>query len=202
MFIFRNYCLSLFSQKINLEMLENSHIESIAAGDQEAFKKLHDELYKRLFYYVYQLTHDKELAEDYIQEAFLLFWKKRQTFSEVLAVKTYFYLTLRNKVMCYFRDRFIHKRILENMDCPEIVEESQTMIVAEVCGEVQRAISALPAQTQRVIRLSMLDMTVEEIAVKLNISPNTVKTLKKNGYKSLRQQLYDLKSLILLLLFY
>ena len=62
-------------------MLENSHIESIAAGNREAFKKLHDELYKRLFYYVYKLTHDKELAEDFIQETFLLFWKNRQTFS-------------------------------------------------------------------------------------------------------------------------
>jgi len=183
-------------------MLENSHIESIAAGNREAFKKLHDELYQRLFYYVYKLTHDKELAEDFIQEAFLLFWKNRQTFSEVLAVKTYFYLTLRNKVMSYFRDHSIHKRILENMDCPKTVEESQSVIVAEVCGEVQRAISTLPARTQQVIRLSMLDLTVGEIAVKLHISPNTVKTLKKNGYNSLRKQLYDLKSLILLLLFY
>ena len=78
-------------------MLENSHIESIAIGNREAFKKLHDELYKRLFYYVYRLTRNKELAEDFIQEAFLLFWKKRQTFSEVLAVKTYFYLTLDRK---------------------------------------------------------------------------------------------------------
>lgn len=183
-------------------MLENSHIESIAAGNREAFKKLHDELYKRLFYYVYKLTHDKELAEDFIQETFLLFWKNRQTFSEVLAVKTYFYLTLRNKVMSYFRDNSIHKRILENMDNPETVEENQAIIVAEVCGEVQRAISTLPVRTQRVIRLSMLDMTVEEIAVKLNISPNTVKTLKKNGYKALREQLRDLRFLVLLLLFY
>ncbi len=187
---------------MDLGMLENSHIESIAIGNREAFKKLHDELYKRLFYYVYRLTRNKELAEDFIQEAFLLFWKKRQTFSEVLAVKTYFYLTLRNKVMNHFRNNSIHKRILDNMDCPETVEERQTIIVAEVCGEVQRAISTLPAQTRRVIRLSMLDMTVEEIAVKLNISPNTVKTLKKNGYKSLREQLYDLKSLMFLLLFY
>ena len=81
--------------------------------------------------------------------------------------------------MNHFRNNSIHKRILDNMDCPETVEERQTIIVAEGCGEVQRAISTLPAQTQRVIRLSMLDMTVEEIAVKLNISPNTVKTLKK-----------------------
>lgn len=182
-------------------MLENSHIKYIAAGDHGAFRKLYDELYRRLFYYVYKLIHNKELAEDFVQEAFILFWNNRKTFADVLAVKTYFYLTLRNKVLEFLRDDSIHRRILNNIRWPQITDEDHMMMVAEVCGEVQRAIETLPRQTRRVIRLSMQDMTVEQIAEAMNISPNTVKTLKKNGYKHLREQLKYLRALLTLLMF-
>lgn len=183
-------------------MLENSHIERIAAGDRKAFEKLHKELYSRLFYYVFKLLHNKEQAEDFVQEAFVMYWQNRADFHHVLAVKTYFYLVLRNKVAAHIRDNSIHRRILEDMAVEEATDEQAAFWVSEICGEVQRAVATLSPQTQRVIRLSMQDMTVEQIAKEMNISPNTVKTLKKNAYKILRDQLGHLRNFLFLLIFF
>ena len=64
---------------------------------------------------------------------------------------------------------------------------------------MQQAVNELPAQTRRVIELSMQDMTVEKIAEEMCVSPNTVKTLKKVGYQTLRERLKHLRALLLFL---
>lgn len=177
-------------------MLDNSHIERVSKGDRLVFKELHEELYQRMFYYVYKMLHDKEQAEDIIQEAFVLYWGNRVNFNNLLAVKTYLFTVVRNKVMVQIRDEVIHKRILEAMEWEECETEDHLLVTAEICGEVQRAVKGLPAQTRRVIELSMEDMTVEKIAVAMQISPNTVKTLKKVGYQALREKLKHLRGLL------
>ena len=161
-------------------MLDNLHIERVAKGDRVAFKELHEELYQRMFYYVYKMLHDKEQTEDVIQEAFVLYWKNRVNFNNLLAVKTYLFTVVRNKAM----------------EWDEYEVEDHLLVSAEICGEVQQAVKGLPAQTRRVIELSMEDMTVEKIAVAMQISPNTVKTLKKAGYQVLREKLKHLRVLL------
>lgn len=182
-------------------MIENVHIKEIAVGNSKALSKLYAEWYKRFFYYAFKLTHEKELSEDLVQETFVLYWNNRKNFTDVLAVKTYFYLTLKNKILSHFRDVSIHKKILNNIVDSNIVEEGNLLIVADVCGEVQQAVSMLPQQTQNVIKMSLLGMKMEEIAAELEISVNTVKTLKKNAYRYLRQRLGYLKSFIFFLFF-
>ncbi|WP_018339125.1 RNA polymerase sigma factor [Butyricimonas synergistica] len=180
-------------------MLDNSHIERVAKGDRVAFKKLHEELYQRMFYYVYKILHDKEQAEDIIQDTFVLFWGNRSNFNNLLAVKTYLYTVVKNKVLALIRDTANRKRILESIEWEESTTEDNILISAEICGQVQQAIRELPTQTRRVIELSMQEMTVEKIAEEMQISPNTVKTLKKAGYQVLREKLKHLRMFLFFL---
>lgn len=180
-------------------MLDNSHIERVAKGDRVAFKKLHEELYQRMFYYVYKILHDKEQAEDIIRDTFVLFWGNRSNFNNLLAVKTYLYTVVKNKVLALIRDTANRKRILESIEWEESTTEDNILISAEICGQVQQAIRELPTQTRRVIELSMQEMTVEKIAEEMQISPNTVKTLKKVGYQALRVKLKHLRMVLFFL---
>lgn len=177
-------------------MLNNLHIERVAKGDRVAFKELHEELYQRMFYYVYKMLHDKEQSEDIIQEAFVLYWGNRANFNNLLAVKTYLFSIVKNKVMVQIRNAANRKRILDSMEWEECETDDHVLIAAEICGEVQHAVQGLPTQTRRVIELSMEDMTVEKIAETMQISPNTVKTLKKAGYQALREKLKHLRTLL------
>lgn len=180
-------------------MLDNSHIERVVKGDRGAFKELHEELYQRMFYYVYKILRDKEQAEDIIQDAFVLFWSNRSNFDNLLAVKTYLYTVLKNKTLALIRDTANRKRILESIEWEESTTEDNVLISAEICGQVQAAVRELPMQTRQVIELSMQDMTVEKIAEKMQISPNTVKTLKKVGYQALRKKLKHLRMILFFL---
>lgn len=180
-------------------MLDNSHIERVAKGDRVAFKELHEELYQRMFYYVYKVLRDKEQAEDIIQDTFVLFWGNRSNFDNLLAVKTYLYTVVKNKVLALVRDAANRKRILESIEWEKSTTEDNILISAEICGQVQQAIRELPTQTRRVIELSMQEMTVEKIAEEMQISPNTVKTLKKAGYQALREKLKHLRMVLFFL---
>jgi RNA polymerase sigma-70 factor (ECF subfamily) len=186
-----------------IEMVGDAHIERVARGDRDAFRALHGELYDRLFFYVYRLTRDRQASEDLLQEAFISFWERHETFSSLLAVKVYLYAFLRNKLMSRARDEANRRRILDRVareKGPGVVEGNHLMVMAEICGQVRQAVGELPERTRRVIELCMAEMTVEEVARVMEVSVNTVKTLKKAGYQTLREKLQHLRMLLPLLL--
>jgi RNA polymerase sigma-70 factor (ECF subfamily) len=186
-----------------VKTIEDTRIERVARGDREAFRVLHGELHDRLFFYAYKMTRDRQTSEDLLQEAFINFWERRATFSSLLAVKVYLYTFLRNKLMSRTRDEANRRRILDRVareETPGEEEGNQLMVTAEICGQVRQAVRELPERTRRVIELSMAEMTVEQVARVLDVSENTVKTLKKAGYQSLREKLWHLKSFLPLLL--
>ena len=159
-------------------MLDNLHVEQIARGNRVAFKELHEELYGRMFYYVYKMLHDKEQSEDIIQEAFVLYWGNRVNFNSLLAVKAYLFSIVRNKVMAQIRDVANRKRILDRIEREEGETGDHLLITAEICGGVQRAVRELPPQTRRVIELSMEDMTVDAKKSRIPSSEGEVETFE------------------------
>jgi RNA polymerase sigma-70 factor (ECF subfamily) len=136
-----------------------------------------------------------------VQEAFIKFWEHRETFDNLLAVKVYLFSFLKNKIMNLSRDEANRRRLLAGMTWEEAFTEDHLLLAAETCGQVRQAVSELPGRTRRVIELSMAEMTVEQVAAELDISPNTVKTLKKAGYQALREKLEHLRTLLPFLLF-
>jgi RNA polymerase sigma-70 factor (ECF subfamily) len=185
---------------IFVAMIDDRHIQNIAADNYAAFVELHQELYKRLFYYLYKMQPVKELCEDILQETFLKYWENRKNFKDYLSVKVYLFTVARNFALHHFRDDATHQRLLEDIVPENMLTEDHLLITAEVCAMVQQAIAELPAQSRRVIELAVEEHTVAEIADLLHISPNTVKTLKKSAYAVLRTKLSHLKGLLPLLL--
>ncbi|MDR0766215.1 MAG: sigma-70 family RNA polymerase sigma factor [Odoribacteraceae bacterium] len=178
-------------------MIDDLTIQRVSRGDRAAFQTLHEELHGRLFYYAFKLTRDRMTSEDILQEAFVKYWTRRETFTSLLAVKIYLFSFLKNKIMSRARDENNRKRILDGMDREEIdTSEEYLLITAEICGQVRQAIGELPDRTRQVIEMGMTGMTVDEIAAGMNVSPNTVKTLKKAGYQALRGKLKHLKTFL------
>lgn len=169
----------------------------IAGGDEDALRVLHRALYGALFYYAHNFTRDKETSEDAVQEAFVRLWHRRATFDNAMAAKVYLYYVVRNVVRNHLRAR---RRTVSIPEHTPAHEEDLAMITAETCSMVRASVEALPRQTRRVIELSMAELTVEQIARQMGISPNSVKTLKKAGYRTLREKLGALHSLLPLLL--
>ena len=94
-------------------------------------------------------------------------------------------------------------KVSEDVD-PGIEDDTESALNAIIEEEVHReiiaAIDKLPPERRRVVELSMVGYSQEEIAEKLNISVNTVKTQKRKAYAFLREELQHLFVLFLMLL--
>lgn len=177
--------------------------------DQHAFsarfKTLFDTYYDRLIYFAWQFIHDKETANDMVQEAFLNYWNSNPDFSEDgLQARNFLYLNVRNLCLKKIRhDKVIekHRKLIE----PDPVEEFNVVnkiIRSEVLGEIYRAIETLPESCKRISCMSYLEgMKNQEIADELGISINTVKTQKQRALQLLRLRLSPQTFLTLLILF-
>ncbi|MNR25783.1 RNA polymerase sigma factor [compost metagenome] len=66
--------------------------------------------------------------------------------------------------------------------------------------QLYKAIEVLPDRKKEIIKLSLKGLKNTEIAEELGIQLQTVKTLKSQSYKILRDQFRDLESIIYFLL--
>lgn len=162
---------------------------------------LYNHYYSRLCYYAFKIIDNQNASKDIVQDAFVKFWDNRQNFENETTVKNYLYVTVRNACFNYVRHEGVEKRYAENIDQEEYAEEIglDQIIRAEVMGEIQKAIEALPDGCRSVIKLAFIEgLANDEIAKHLGISVNTVKSQKQRALQLLRLKL-DFKAFLVLM---
>ncbi len=168
----------------------------ITAGDGKSFANLHKLLYDRMFFYAYKILGDPGECEELIQDTFIRYWENKGDFEDLAAVKVYLYRTLNFKIMNLSRKKQRQYKLINEIPVRDYHLEDHLIISSEIAAQVRQAIDELPPQTSRVMKLSLLEMGQEEIAAEMGISVNTVKMLKKAGYKVLRKNLAHLKLIL------
>ena len=166
-------------------------IKRFREGNQRAFEELFWGFFSAGRQFVKSFQVDDSSADDILQEVFIHIWDKRQAFKSEDHFKAYFYKALRNNTV---------KHIL-NLESAENKESDDVLLKIteiEFKREISRAISLLPEKRREIILLSMSGMSEQMIADTLNISINTVKNQKTKAYASLRQELKDISSFVLL----
>jgi RNA polymerase sigma-70 factor (ECF subfamily) len=165
---------------------------------EKDLKKIFDTYYTRLVSYANRFLTIIGEAEDLVQDVFIHLWEKENTFPDETSLKIYLYKVVRNK--CYNmikHNKVKHKyaentiRSLEdnNLFLKEILEE-------ETISQLHKAIEVLPNRKKEIIKLSLKGLKNSQIADELNIKLQTVKTLKSQAYKILRDQLRGLDAII------
>jgi RNA polymerase sigma-70 factor (ECF subfamily) len=97
---------------------------------------------------------------------------------------------VKNRCLNYLRDSERRKILnFEQLDSEIFFRDN--LIEEETYQIIYEAIKTLPSQGQKVIEFSLDGLKIQEIAEKLNISINTVKTIKSRAYKALREELKD-----------
>lgn len=131
-------------------------------------------------------------SEDIAQEVFVKVYERWEEFEGRENAKAFLYTSARN--LCL--DRIKHKRAANNYISQYSREDAveDAVFLKEVTRQetfriLHAAIDQLPSHTRQVIRLCLEGKNNTEVAEQLNVSVNTVKTLKKNAYASLRHLL-------------
>ena len=174
--------------------------EAIKNEDIKAFETLFQEFYPSLCVFALHYVEDATVAEDIAQEAFVKLWEKRNVYESIPCLKTFLYVSVKNLCLNYIRDR------KETIDYTSPVVEKQEftfenkLIEEETYRILTSAVNALPPQSAKIIKLSLDGKQLKEISEILNISVNTVKTLKYNAINILKTSLKDYFYILLLLL--
>jgi len=161
-------------------------IEGLKKGDKNAYKFLFTEHYTSLCNYIYNISNNRALAEDLVQEVFIKLWEKRETLSIKMSIKSYLYRASHNQFLQYLRKEkyrldFIERSKLDLLSLVYIEEESNTNIYTE---KLNALINDLPPKCKTVFLKSKIEKKkYKEIAQEMNIS---VKTVENHIGKALR----------------
>lgn len=165
----------------------------VAKGDQRAFTELFDAYYKQLGEYVYKLTESIEVTEEIVQDVFIKIWLKREILAELDNFSYYLFILSKNQTLNHLRKKANDKvRQLEWLK--QFEEETYTIDNSSVIEEyrilMDNAIEKLPPQQKKVYKLSREErLKHEEIAIILNISPETVKKHAKLALRFIKNEL-------------
>ena len=152
------------------------------------FKEFFEEQYPSLCIFANHYLQDKEISADIVQEAFVYVWSKREYIRDASAAKSYLYKYIRNHCLNFLRDSKRRQEILkEQLESEEFYRDN--FIERETYEIIYNAIKDLSFQNQQVIELLLDGLSNKEIAEKLHITINTVKTIKQRAFKALRKVL-------------
>ena len=178
----------------------------IAEGDKTAFKVIFD-VYKAPFYSAaFKMTRSAWLAEEIVQEVFILLWTKRVQVAAAEKPSAYLLTILHNCIYSHFKkiaaEKNMKQLLLKNSTGPE--EQSlETILQAKENQQLlKEIIEQLPPQQQLVYKLSKQEgMSRIEIASHMHISPNSVRNHLHDAVKSIRHCFKDKKAISSILVF-
>ncbi|MCB2409510.1 RNA polymerase sigma-70 factor [Hymenobacter lucidus] len=182
-----------------------ARLAHLRASDAEAFMELlFREFYRPLGNVIQRVVRDKEATEDLLQDVFLRIWNGRDTLVISTTYRAYLHRAALNAALRY-QER--GKRQVAWDDAPVSAEPRvddalHALYQQEAEGSVEAALDLLPPQCRVVFTMSRYDeMSYQQIADTLDISPKTVENQMGKALRIMRQQLSGLlKNLYSLLL--
>lgn len=158
-------------------------------SDLEAF---YDEYVDKVYKYFYINCLNRHTAEDLTSHTFLSFLDKHKE-GEIADSKKYLYAIMRNVWMDHLRKKY--QETIESIESIEDFEAfaSESVNSYETKNIKQRAevfIDRLPSKQKEIAKMRLLqEMTIKEIAKKLDKKMSYVKTTQNRAIKSLKKML-------------
>jgi RNA polymerase sigma-70 factor (ECF subfamily) len=187
---------------INTDALSKNNILRLRDGDKNAYEKIYNTLYPRLFYFIREYIADEEIVRNILQDTFLSLWEKRTFLSEEINLGAWLYTVTKNKALKHIRhqayvNQFSRDKIQKfNIDMLNTfaLEQLETSLLSlhEIENLIEKTLNNLPLQYREVFKMSRYGNNKNrEIAEKLNISEKTVEAHITKTLKLLRIALKD-----------
>ena len=129
---------------------------------------------------------DPDTAQDITQNVIYKFWEKKEHVDQIKDLDSFLFTMIKNEALTYLRssknetNKYSKIPLQEDEETPEVLH---IMIEEETNQILINAINQLPSQTAHIMRLVLSGYDNKEIAILVNISLNTVKTLKYGGIR-------------------
>lgn len=188
------------SRYLNNETL----IESLKNGQEEAFAYLMDAYYKKLCVYAGNLTKDMYSGQDIVQNVFLRVWEQRHKLNTDYSINNFLYRSVHNEFIDQYRKNKLLTALEEEhlKQLNAIVQEEDATEITRLIALVNTEIQNLPPKCRAVFTMGKLEgLTYNEIAEYQNISVRTVEMHMGKAFEIIREKLGGKIDAILFLLF-
>lgn len=168
------------------------YLDGVNRKNTKAWECLYKDYYTALCAYVYKIVGDESVSKDIVQDTLIGIWKSELKFLLVKKMTCYLYKAVYTNAVQYLRTEKLHHSLLEAYRDEEIdIADSHFALTLqeELTRQLRLCIHELPEQQRKIILLSLDGLSGNEIAEKLGISVNTVKTQKNRSFKYLRAKL-------------
>ncbi|MBN9382343.1 MAG: RNA polymerase sigma-70 factor [Chitinophagaceae bacterium] len=172
---------------------EISLLSAIAKGDEAAFRQLFDRYWDNIYGVAFAFTKSPVIAEEMAQDVFVKIWLRRTELPQVKKFGDYLFIIARNHIFSELRKK-IHEQPFSDHLLNYFQEVTNTpenqLLFRETEQLLLKAIQQLPPQQHLVYCLSREQgLNQEEIAAKLDISKNTVKSHMNKALQFIRNYL-------------
>lgn len=176
---------------------------NLADWDEHCMQEFIEQNSSSFYVFANRYVEDKKAIDDFLQEAYIKLWTHRKNIGSVKSPRNYFFTILRNVILdrwTYLQQSGHDRSIQEYLDISSNETFVENLIEAESSNLIAQAIRKLSPQSQRVILYTLQGNSLNEIAENLQISINTVKTIKYRALKQLSEFLTKEDFLLLLFL--
>jgi len=172
----------------------NSH-RTFYPLSEKGFSAFFHKYYSSLCFFANHLIGDPQEAEDIVGEVAINIWEKRATIKHVEALKTYFYVSIRNTCIRFLQNK--ERRAKKKDLTDDYILQGRTIlegiIHSETLRQIEEALNSLPPQCRKVFtKLYIEGKTVSQAANELQLGLSTVKAHKQRGLIILRKKLTSL----------
>ncbi|MCL3781999.1 RNA polymerase sigma-70 factor [Prolixibacteraceae bacterium JC049] len=152
-------------------------LQLYSKGNVLAFNELFTRYYQVLCVYACRLGIEKGVAEDVVQDVFMVIWEKREKIQIVSSLKSYLFNSVRNKVYNISNRDKVKSDVLHQVQYNHETGKYFDQVESnEFSAILFQCIDDLPPRCREVFQLSRLENERQmTIAEKLGISINTVK---------------------------
>jgi RNA polymerase sigma-70 factor (ECF subfamily) len=194
-----------------MNLFEKNVFDAFVLGDSKAFEYIFKTYFPYLLNYARQILKDAEAAEEIVSNSFMNLWENRSNIKLETSLKSYLFKSVYNNCLNHVKHLHVKERYVLYMKhhIPTDNEgnamtddyPASILIGKELAETINSTIESLPAQCREVFLMSRYeDLKNEEIAQRLNISVNTVRTQISRALVRLRQNLKDYLPLLSLLI--
>lgn len=174
----------------------------VEQGNEQAFKLVYEKYHRLLYVLAYRYLMDKDRAEDAIQDVFVKLWEYRERLNIGISLRNFLFTMVKNHVLNVIRNEnsAIEKQYEIAQRTPEyeddLVEKLEKREQMELFYEM---LDKLPPQKKAICKLKVEEeLYTKEIAERMNLSVNTIKTHYAEALKAIRRQL--VKKLIIVVI--
>lgn len=157
---------------------------------QLAFTHLYKKYGRAVYVLCFHYLCSAELAEDALQDIFFKVWDKRHTKDKNTPFKNFLFTIAKNHLLNILKSQRYHENVEDyaNSIIDDPSDKEMKMLKERRLDDIQEAIRRLSPQKQKVVEMKLYKgSTNQDVANKLNISINTVKSIYTSALNDLRK---------------